>query len=154
MIIKPRTLGLIIIYMRTGSHQVPLTLFLYYPNSYIYIYIYIYVLYRGKEQIHSEIELIIFYVTEVVPSDKYYKSHAVGVSSKVGLTTDRDLLIKTCLRNITSFIPLRYRKSHSMSHYTTINKYILQQFMVANISLSGSVVNQMQYNLECAQYLW
>ena len=35
-------------------------------------------LYRGKEKIHSE--------TQVV---QYYKSRAVGVTSKVGLTTDQ-----------------------------------------------------------------
>ena len=30
-------------------------------------------------------------MTEVVQSSKYYKSHAVGVTSNAGLTTDRDL---------------------------------------------------------------
>ena len=40
--------------------------------------------------------------TEVVQSNKYYKSHAVGVTSKVDLTTDRDLAEHSCLRN-TSF---------------------------------------------------
>ena len=29
-------------------------------RTYIYIYIYIYMLYRGKEEVHSEIELIIY----------------------------------------------------------------------------------------------
>ena len=55
----------------------------------------------------------------MVQSNKYYKSHAVGVMSKVGLTTDRDLAEHTCLRNTMSFIPPRYRKSHGMSHYTS-----------------------------------
>ena len=38
--------------------------------------------------------------------------------SQVGLTTDRDLSVSTCLRNTTSFIPLRYQKSHGTNHYT------------------------------------
>ena len=46
-------------------------------------------------------------------------SCAVGVTSEVGLTTDRDLSVPTCLRNTTYFIPTRYRKSRGTSHYTT-----------------------------------
>ena len=37
-------------------------------------------LYRGKEDIHSEIEKL--------QSNKYYKSRTVSVTSEVGLTTD------------------------------------------------------------------
>ena len=70
-------------------------------NNYIYIYIYI-LLYCGKEEIHSEVKSN-YLSTEVVQSNKY-KSRAVGVTSKVGLTTDQDLAEPLCLRN-TSFIP-------------------------------------------------
>ena len=55
----------------------------------------------------------------MVQPNKYYKSRAVGVTSKVGLTTDRDLAEHACLRNTTYFIPPRYRKSRATSHYTT-----------------------------------
>ena len=58
-------------------------------------------------------------LNEVVQSDKYYKSRAVGVTSNCGLSTDRDLSVPTCLRNTTSFIPLRYRKSCDTRYYTT-----------------------------------
>ena len=44
-----------------------------------------------------------YLLTEVVQSDKYYKSRAVGVTSEVGLTTDRDLSVPMCLKNTTSF---------------------------------------------------
>ena len=44
---------------------------------------------------------------------------AVGVTSEVGLTTDRDLAESLCLRKAMSFIPPRYQKSRGMSHYTT-----------------------------------
>ena len=46
-------------------------------------------LYRGKEEIHSE--TVNYLLTEVVQSNKYYKSRAVSVTSEVGLTTHRDL---------------------------------------------------------------
>ena len=59
--------------------------------------------YRGKEETHSEIESI-YLSTLVVQSNKYHKSCAVGVMSKVGLTTDRDLTEPLYLKN-TSFIP-------------------------------------------------
>ena len=59
-------------------------------------------------------------LTEVVQSDKYYKSRAVGVTSEAGLTTDRDLSVATCSRNATSFILPRYRKWRGTSHYTTV----------------------------------
>ena len=75
-------------------------------------------LYRGKEEIHSE-NRVNYLSNEVVQSNRYYKSCAVGVTSEVGLTTDRDLAEPWCLRNTTSFIPPQYRKSHGMSHYTT-----------------------------------
>ena len=74
-------------------------------------------LYHGKEEIKSEI--VNYLSTEVIQSNKYYKSSAVGVTSEVGLTTGQDLLVSTCLRNTMSFIPPRYRKSHGTSHYTT-----------------------------------
>ena len=75
-------------------------------------------LYHGKEEIHSEIVLIIF-LTEVVQSHKYYKSCTVGVTSTVGLTTDRDVSVPMCLRNPMYFIPAWYWKSHGTSYYTT-----------------------------------
>ena len=80
---------------------------------------YSYLLYQGKEKIHSEI--VNYSLTEVVQSDKYYKSHAIGVTSEVGLATDRDLSELMCLRNMVSFIPLRYRKSRGRSHYKTLS---------------------------------
>ena len=57
-------------------------------------------------------------------SDKYYKSCIVGVTSEVGLITDRNLSelsisLSVCLRNTISFITLWYRKSRGMSHFTT-----------------------------------
>ena len=67
------------------------------------------VLYRGKKEIHCEI--VNYLLTEMVQSNKCYKSRVVSVTSKVGLTTDRELEELSCLRNTTSFIPLRYRKS-------------------------------------------
>ena len=76
-----------------------------------------FLLYRGKEEIQSEIKS---YLTEVVQSNKYYKHRVVGVTSEVSLTTDRDLAERSCLRNTMSFIPLRYRKSRGTSHYTTL----------------------------------
>ena len=45
-------------------------------------------LYPSKEEIHSEI--VNYLLTEVVQSNEYYKSRAVGVTSKVSLTTDQD----------------------------------------------------------------
>ena len=60
---------------------------------------------------------------EVVQSNKYYKSRAVGVISEVGLTTDPNLAEPTCLRNTTSFIPPRHRKSRGTSHYTTVSMH-------------------------------
>ena len=48
----------------------------------------------------------------MVHSNKYYKPCAEGV------TTDRDLAESSCLRNTTSFIPPRYRKTHGTSHDT------------------------------------
>ena len=56
----------------------------------------------------------------MVQSNKYHKSRAVGVTSEVGLITDRDLAEPSGLRNTTSFIPLRYRKSRSTDHYATM----------------------------------
>ena len=64
-------------------------------------------LYRGKEEIHSENKPN-YLSTEVVQSDKYYKSRTAGVTPEVGLTTDRDLSVPMCLRNnffYTSKIP-------------------------------------------------
>ena len=60
-----------------------------------------------------------YLLTEVVQSNKYYKSRVVGVMSEIVLTTDQDLAEPLCLRNTTSFIPPRYRKLHGMNHYTT-----------------------------------
>ena len=56
----------------------------------------------------------------MVQSNKYYESRAVDVTSEVGLTTDQDLSVPTYLRNTTSFIPPRYRKSFGTSHYTKV----------------------------------
>ena len=44
-----------------------------------------------------------YLLTPVVQSNKYYKSRAIGVTSEVGLTTDRDLAEYPCLWNTTSF---------------------------------------------------
>ena len=63
-----------------------------------------------------------YLLTQVVQSNKYYKSRVVGVTSEVGLTTDRDLAEPLCLRNVTSFMPPRYRKSRGTSYYTTDTK--------------------------------
>ena len=57
----------------------------------------------------------------MVQSDKYHKSCAVGVTSELRLTTDRDLAELSCLRNTMSFIPLQYQKSRGTSHYTTLH---------------------------------
>ena len=50
-----------------------------------------------------------YLLTEVVQSDKYYKSRAVGVTSEVGLTTVRDLSVPYVLKKhdvfYTSAIP-------------------------------------------------
>ena len=75
-------------------------------------------LYRVKEEIHCEIE-VNYLLTKVVQFNKYYKSRAVGVTSEVGLTTDRDLAEPSCLRNTKSFIPPWYRKSRGTSHCIT-----------------------------------
>ena len=56
----------------------------------------------------------------MVQSNKYCKSWVVGVTTEVGLTTDQDLVEPWCIRNTTSFIPPRYRKSRGTSHYTKI----------------------------------
>ena len=48
-------------------------------------------LYCGIKEICSEI--VNYLLTEVVQSNKYYKSHAAGVIFEVGLTTDRDLSV-------------------------------------------------------------
>ena len=59
----------------------------------------------------------------MVKSNKY-KFCTTGVRFKVGLNTDRDLYVLTCLRNTASFIPLRYRESHGTSHYTTLLEWV------------------------------
>ena len=70
-------------------------------------------LYCGKEEIHSQIELIIYYL-------KWYSpTNIISVMSEVSLTTDRDLSVLMCLRNRPSFIPPWYWKSRGTSHYTT-----------------------------------
>ena len=61
-----------------------------------------------------------YLLTQVVQSNKYYKSCTVGVTSEVGLTTDRNLAEPSRLRNTMSFIPLRYPKSRGTSDYTTV----------------------------------
>ena len=53
-------------------------------------------LYHNKKEIHSEI--VNYLLTEVVQSNKYYKSHTVGVMSEVGLITDRDLSVLIVLK--------------------------------------------------------
>ena len=71
------------------------------------------VLYHGKETIYSE--TVNYLLTQVVQSDKYYKSLAVGFMFKVGLITDRRpselslslllfLLLSPSLRDMASFI--------------------------------------------------
>ena len=89
-------------------------------------------MYHGKEEIHSE-NRVNYLLTEVVQSNKYYKSHAVGVTFEIGLNTDRDLYVPTCLRN-TSFISLRYQKSRgqaTIQHNSKFNFTIRKK----NISL-------------------
>ena len=103
----------------------------YVINIYIYIYIYIWLLYRGKEKIHSKrkrytVKILNCILTQVLQSDKYYKSLAVGVTSEVGLTPDRrpfrviSLLLFLLLPLSTSFILPQYRKLCGTSHYTTM----------------------------------
>ena len=83
-----------------------------------YIYIYIYMLYHNKEEIHSEIELTIYWL-------KWYSPTSIVSLTRLVLHTRLVLLmIKifqywSCLRT-TSFILLRYQKSCGMSHYTII----------------------------------
>ena len=55
----------------------------------------------------------------MVKSNKYYKSHTVGVRSEVGLSTDQYLAESSCLRNMMSFIPPRYRMPRVTNHNTT-----------------------------------
>ena len=63
----------------------------------------------------------------MVPSNKYYKSHSVGVTSEVGqlfteiFQSSLSLLSASsaCFRSTTSFILPRYWKSRGTSHYTT-----------------------------------
>ena len=85
-------------------------------------------LYCGKEKIHSE--RVNYALTLMVHFDQYYESCTVGVTSEVGLTTDRrpselsvsaSLSASACLRDTASFILPRYQKSHGTSHYTTAN---------------------------------
>ena len=45
----------------------------------------------------------------------------MDVTSKVGLTTDRDLAEPSCLRKTTYFIPPRYRKSRGTRHNTIVS---------------------------------
>ena len=66
----------------------------------------------------------------MVQFNKYYKSRAVCVTSEVGLSNDRDLAELSCLRNTTSFIPLRYQKSRGTSHYATV-------LYIQNVTLKG-----------------
>ena len=51
-----------------------------------------------------------YLLTEVVQSDKYYKSHAVGVTSEVGLLltdlSDLSVFASPCLRDMASLILL------------------------------------------------
>ena len=71
-------------------------------------------LFRSKKEIHCEIVSYLF--TEVVQSNKYYKFCAVGVTSEVGLTIDRNLSVLTVLKKhdiiYSSEIPevMRYEK--------------------------------------------
>ena len=56
----------------------------------------------------------------MIQSNKCYKSPAVGVTSNVGLLLTEILQNSSCLRNTTSLIPLRYRRSRGTSHYKTL----------------------------------
>ena len=49
------------------------------------------VLYCCKEEIHCEIKS--YLLTVVVQFNKYYKPRAIGVTSEVGLNTERDLSV-------------------------------------------------------------
>ena len=77
----------------------------------------------------------------MVEANKYYKSRAVGVTSEVGLTTDRDLAEPMCLRNTTSFIPPRYRKSRCTGHYTTVLKTIIRTLEKMIMSVVRSMMD-------------
>ena len=62
-------------------------------------------LYRNKEKIHSEIELIIYKLKWYSPTSKY-KCRADGVKSEVGLTTDRRLFRAISLLLFLLLLPL------------------------------------------------
>ena len=64
-------------------------------------------LYSGKETIHSE--TVDYLLTQVVQSDSYYKSLAVGVMSKVGL------LLAEIFRVLLSFSLFRLKR-HGVSY--------------------------------------
>ena len=76
-------------------------------------------LYRGKVEIQCEIKSWLF-LTEVVQSN-IYKSRAVGVTTEVGLTTDRDLAETPCLRKRR---PLYLRDTGRHVVRATIQQYI------------------------------
>ena len=78
-------------------------------------------LYCCKEKIHSEI--VNYLLTEEVQSNKYYKSYAVGVTSKFGLTTDRDLSVLIVLKKTQRLLFLRDTRSHVVQ--ATIQQCVL-----------------------------
>ena len=110
-------------------------------------------LYRGKEEIHSE--TVNCLSTEVIQSNKYYKSRAVGVTSEVGLTSDQDFAETLCLRNTTSFIPPWYRKSRGTSHYTTgSNRTVWNlNWVQKNNMLNWIVWNRTVWSFNCVYLL-
>ena len=94
-------------------------------------------MYRGKEKIHCQIELIIYWL-------KWYTSTCI-ISLVLLVLRPKLVLLLTdvfqnylsaslsasaslCLRDTTSFILPQYWKSHGMSHYTTIIYSFLASF--------------------------
>ena len=81
-------------------------------------------LYRGKEKIHSEIELIIYQLEGYSPTS-ISLALLVLRPKLVLLLTDvlqSYLSASPCLRETVSFILLRYRKSRGTSYYLTAIK--------------------------------
>ena len=66
-------------------------------------------------------------LTEVVQSDKYYKSRAEGVTSEVRLTTDQDLAERPVL------------KKHDVFYTSAIPEATIQQFTLIEVVTSIAV---------------
>ena len=79
-----------------------------------------FLLYRCKEEIHSEIELTIYYVTWYIPTNIRSRP-LLALRPTLVLLLTKIFQYRPCLRNTMSFIPPRYRKSRATSHYTTFS---------------------------------